>query len=398
MEESMATLRTLTAAGAPAELGFAHGRAFRDEITLITEERMRLATDPFWTGGRAASLDEVIALGSACLRAHEAWCPELVDELRGMAEATGLGLNELTIMNGFTDFVDLVAADPNAPARFAPDDPRSRDDDGGCTAFVVAAPATRDGRALIGQTWDMHSSATPHVLLADFAPEHLPRLLTFTLTGCVGMIGMNDAGVAVGINNILGADGRVGVHWPFVVRKMLAQRSVDRALGVLLEAPLSGAHNYILMGPDEEGEQVGYNIEATATRSYVTPVNSTFAHSNHCLVEPLQKRERPRKALSLTSTCNRLEQAERYLADHEGRIDVETLMAMTRLHEEDQMSICAHAHPTYDVESSGACLMRPESRELWALWGLPCQNEYERFVVGEALPQRAAVAPPIGAQ
>ena len=37
------------------------------------------------------------------------------------------------------------------------------------------------------------------------------------------MIGMNEQGVAVGINNLLDKGGRVGVHWVFVIRKMLAQ-------------------------------------------------------------------------------------------------------------------------------------------------------------------------------
>jgi isopenicillin-N N-acyltransferase-like protein len=45
------------------------------------------------------------------------------------------------------------------------------------------------------------------------------------------------------------------------------------------------------------------------------------------------------------------------------------------------LSVCAHVQPGYDVESSGACIMAPASRELWALWGNPCQNPYERFVV-----------------
>lgn len=386
----MAPLRTLTISGRPFELGYAHGRAFADEIRLITEERLRLATDPTWTGGRAASAEEVRSLGAACLRAHKIWCPELVDELRGMGEATGLGLSELVTMNGFTDFVDLVATDPAAPARLAPDDPRSRDDDGGCTAFVVGQGATREGRALIGQTWDMHSSATPHVLLLEVAPEGSPRALTFTLTGCVGMIGMNEAGVAVCINNLLGADGRPGVHWPFVVRRMLAETTVDRALAVLLDAPLSGGHNYALLGRDGEGALRGYNVEATATRTHVAPIESHFAHANHCLAQPLQEVERPRKPLSRTSSCNRLAQADAFLAARHGALDVETLMAMTRTHVEGEMSICAHMQPDYDIESSGACLMSPETGELWALWGLPCQNEYERFVVADGLPQRAA--------
>ncbi|MGL4648374.1 MAG: C45 family autoproteolytic acyltransferase/hydrolase, partial [Caldilineaceae bacterium] len=234
-------------------------------------------------------------------------------------------------------------------------------------------------------TWDMHATATPHVLLMEVAPLQGPRLLTFTLTGCVGMIGMNEAGIAVGINNLLGADGRVGVHWPFVVRRMLAEVTVERALEVLLQAPLAGAHNYVLMGRDDAGAWQGFNIEATATRTQVSRVSAFFAHSNHCLAPGLQERERPRKSLSLTSTCNRLEQAEQFLTAHDGAIDISTLMAMTRLHHGDEMSICAHVRPGYDVETSGACLMAPESGELWALWGLPCANEYERFVVADGL-------------
>jgi isopenicillin-N N-acyltransferase-like protein len=299
-----------------------------------------------------------------------------------MAEATGLGVNELVIMNGFTDFVDVVANDRHAPG-IGVSLESLRDDEGGCTAFIVDGSATADGRSLVGQTWDMHPSATPHVVLLDIQPDEGPALLTFTLTGCVGMIGMNEAGVAICINNLLGADGRPGVHWPYVVRRMLAERDVDGALRALTDAPLSGAHNYVLMGPDARGELCGYNVEATSTRTQVTAARGAFAHTNHCLVPDLQAVERPRKALSQESTCTRLEQAERFLGAQAGGITVETIMAMTRHHEPGAMSICAHARPTYDVESSGACIMAPQSRELWALWGLPCQNEYEHFVVGE---------------
>jgi isopenicillin-N N-acyltransferase-like protein len=387
----MPPLRVLAFHGAPYALGYQHGAAFAADIAALTEERLRLSTDPFWTGGRAASLAEVMALGAASLRAHKDYCPTLMEEMRGMADATGIGLNELVIMNGFTDFVDIVANSAHATPTGAPVD-RLVDDEGGCTAFVVDGSMTRDGHALIGQTWDMHSSATPYVIMLDLHPDDAPALLTFTITGCVGMIGMNEAGIAVGINNLLGADGRPGVHWPYVVRRMLAQTSVDAALDVLMQAPLSGAHNYVLMGPGGEGDwdgatgaQRGYNIEATATRRTVTPVeadNGYVAHTNHCLAADLQPMERPRKALSLESTCSRLDQAQAFLAEQRGRVDVASLMTMTRRHEEGAMSICAHAQPTYDVESSGACIMRPATRDLWALWGLPCQNDYEHFVVG----------------
>ncbi len=266
----------------------------------LTEERLRLACDPLWTGGQRATLDEVLRLGQACLVAHKRYCPELMAEMQGMADATGLGLNELVIMNGFTDFVDVVA-NPAVLGDHRRDGVvtgAASADGGGCTAFIVAPTAAADGHGYLGQTWDMHSTATPYVLMLDIRPDDGPALMTFTITGCVGMIGMNEHGVAVGINNLLGADGRIGVHWVYVVRKMLAQRTVTAALEVLRGAQLSGAHNYLLLGPDASGAVSGYNVEQMATRAHVTPVASIFAHTNHCLIADMVAVERPRKAVS----------------------------------------------------------------------------------------------------
>ena len=92
--------------------------------------------------------------------------------------------------------------------------------------------------------------------------------------------------------------------------------------------------------------------------------------------------ERPRKAVSQASTHARQAQASAYLGERAGRITVETLMALTRYHEGNDLSVCAHVQPGYDVESSGACIMAPGTGQLWALWGNPCQNAYEEFGVG----------------
>jgi isopenicillin-N N-acyltransferase-like protein len=381
-EKQMAPIRRLPLRGAPYDIGYAHGTAYARAIGELTEERLRLSCDPFWTGGQQATLAEVLALGEACLAHHAAFAPELMEEMRGMSDATGIGLNELVIMNGFTDFVDIVA-NPAALAHHRPTalQPGADFDGGGCTAFIVAPAAAGDGRGYLGQTWDMHSSATPYVVLLDIQPEDGPALLTFTITGCVGMIGMNEHGVAVGINNLLGADGRVGVHWVYVVRKMLAQRTVDDALAVLQTAHLSGAHNYLLLGPDDDGALRGYNVEQMATRSFVMPVDALYTHTNHCLIDEMAAVERPRKSVSQESTYARHGQASAYLGERSGQITVDTLMALTRFHD-GELSVCAHVQPGYGVESSGACIMAPATGELWALWGNPCQNEYELFQVG----------------
>lgn len=385
----MSHLRVLPLSGRPYEIGYAHGKAYAADIQLLTEERMRLATDPFWTGGRGATLAEVVALGKASLAAHEAYAPALMEEMRGMAEATGLDLAELVTMNGFTDFVDAVAALPSASSSVGNAENTDVLDAGGCTAFLVAPGASRDGTPWIGQTWDMHASATPHVILLDIAPAASPALLTFTITGCVGMIGINEYGVTVGINNLNGSDGRPGVHWVYVVRQMLAQRTFDAALRELKRARLSGAHNYLLMGYDEAGAVRGANIEAGSTRKVVTPLDDVLVHTNHCVTPEMNGFERARKGMALESTTTRLAQAERLLDAERGAITLESLQELTRYQEEGIFSICACTRPGYDVETSGAAIMSPATRELWAVWGQPNANPYERFAVRTSEPVAA---------
>ena len=159
----MAPIRRLLVRGAPYDIGYQHGKAYAHAIGELTEERLRLSCDPLWTGGQQATLAEVLELGEACLAHHETFAPELMTEMRGMSDATGIGVNELVIMNGFTDFVDIVA-NPAALAthRQRAVQPGEDFDGGGCTAFVVAPAVTGDGRGYLGQTWDMHSSATPY--------------------------------------------------------------------------------------------------------------------------------------------------------------------------------------------------------------------------------------------
>jgi isopenicillin-N N-acyltransferase-like protein len=72
----MAPIRRLLVRGAPYNIGYQHGKAYAREIGELTEERLRLSCDPFWTGGQQATLEEVLALGAVCLAHHAAFSPD----------------------------------------------------------------------------------------------------------------------------------------------------------------------------------------------------------------------------------------------------------------------------------------------------------------------------------
>lgn len=357
-------IRVLDVAGSPAEMGHRHGTTHADEIRSYAEERIRLVMAGTWSGG-PIDRSTVLDLAAACVPAHEAFAPALHEEMLAMADAAGISPAEAVVVGGFTDFVDTVRASLGGshPPEVAEDD---------CTAFIV--PDHRaDGAGFFGQTWDMHDSATDYVVLLRTAPTDAPAALVFTTTGCLGQIGMNELGVCVGINNLTAADGGIGVTWPSVVREALHQESAAAARDVILGADLAGGHNFMTFDADGDG----YNIEAMPTaRPVVALSDEALSHTNHTTVPLTQAVEGQRADALQASSHFRLETAEKEL-DRDG-ITADDLMALTA------GAVCQISKEPSHIESSGAAIMRPRTKEFWACWGLPTENDYQKVAFAGA--------------
>lgn len=224
---------------------------------------------------------------------------------------------------------------------------------------------------MLAQTWDMDTTATSHVVMLRIEPDEGPASLVFTTEGCIGQIGINEAGIAVGINNLTAADGRPGVTWPFVVRKALAQTSFEAAVECVLDAPLAGGHNYLMM--DRRGD--GVSIEAMPTVRHVTTVDGLVGHTNHCLAPDTKAVEGWRPPDLQESSRRRLSEAIELLSN--GDVDVEQVVTMLR----HESSICRRAAPPHHYETCGAVVMRPSTGEMWACWGIPADNDFEHFTI-----------------
>lgn len=351
-------IRVLDIGGTPAQMGTAHGTTYAAEIRRYADERIDLVCDGRWSGG-PLERGEVLAIAESMIPAHQAFDPDLHVEMEAMAAAAGLSVAEAIIVGGFTDFVDTVSAvtGGSAPTSVLEDD---------CTAVIV--PDERaDGAGFLAQTWDMHDTATDHVLLLRIQPDDGPAARVFTTTGCLGQIGMNSAGVCVGINNLNALDGRRGVAWTSVVRGMLRTSTAAEALDVLLGADLAGAHNFVIF--DRHGD--GYDVEAMpSVRPVVTLGTEPISHTNHVVDPDALTVQAPRDPEMQANSETRLRHAGELLA--EGPIDEHRIFALTR----DERAICQRARPPFHVESSGAAVMRPKSGDFWACWGRPAENDY----------------------
>ena len=355
----MQKLTRLVATGSPADVGRAHGTAFSKEIQQYVSDRVALSAL-----GTDLHRDAIISIAHNMLDAHAAYDADLYAEMLSMAHAAGITPEEAIIVGGYTDFIDTVRSVAGG----------SQFEDT-CTA-VITPDAQSDGAGFLAQTWDMHSSATPHVFILDVAASDDPRALVFTTHGTLGQIGMNDEGIAIGIANLTVTDGGYGVTWPFVVRKALKQRTFADALRCITDAPLAGAHNFLLF--DSQG--TGMSIEATPTATHVQTLRShALVHTNHCVGAETAAVEAERPEVLVRSSIDRIGQATELLSNTPHTVG--KLKDLFR----DERSICRFPDPTFGYESAGAAIMRPATGDFWACWGIPSQNKFEHFLLPHGL-------------
>jgi isopenicillin-N N-acyltransferase-like protein len=339
----------LEGASSPLERGRAHGRAWAAPIAEIARIRTRLVREQ----GGFRSDDDVLRLARRHLPILDAFDAPLAQELRGIAEGAGLDPAALVVLNHYTDLKDLHAA--------ALDEV---DDD--CSAIVAA---TVEG-ALLGQTWDMHGTAAPFVSMLH-VPAHdaRPEAWLLSIVGCLGMAGMNAHGVGVTINNLRSNDARVGLVWPAVVRRALAEPTAEDAARIVETAPLGSGHHYLVADATRAiGIETSGRLAERWKELSLANVGARFHHENHCLGTVVTKVS---SISPVSTTLERHAWLERSLTDRPlaGRDD---LWARLGSHDGYPRSICTHLATADAPDAMLTCAgiaMNLTQRRMWAVAG-----------------------------
>lgn len=336
----------------PKERGRVHGETFRGLIAELAELRLGLTVD----NGRFADEASVLRAAAAHVPLLAGFDGALLAELEGIAEGAGLDVPRLVVLNHYTDLKDL---DPAMVGGALGDAPKGEEED--CSAIYAQTP---EG-PLLGQTWDMHGSAQPYVSMMRVpGVPGGPGAWCLSIVGCLGMAGLNAAGVGVTINNLKSRDARVGVLWPALVRKALQQTNAIAARDVILGAPLGSGHHYLVADADD-----AFGIETSgAEKRLVFEGGDSFVHTNHCLDDEIDACTNANP----TSTTH-----ERYAALTAG-IEERAIASRGDLwsrfgsHEGYPRSVCTHlasVEAPHAMRTCGAVVMNLADQDAWAISG-----------------------------
>jgi isopenicillin-N N-acyltransferase-like protein len=185
------------------------------------------------------------------LPAIERHTPDLLEEVRGIAEGAG------------TDFavtlaIQLSDEEPWFRRRIKLETTAGR----GCTAIGVDVGS--DAPTLIAQNMDMPKWSDGHQVLVDITDDVSgTRALVFTLAGKLSLNGLNAHGVGICCNGLSQLDHSPdGLPEDFVVRGFLTRKSLEDGLDFMRSIRHASGQNYVVGGPGARA----VNIEVSAER------------------------------------------------------------------------------------------------------------------------------------
>lgn len=378
----MADLPLLELGADPHQRGLLHGQTMAGAIRDNLETYLRR----FETGG--VSREAAQAEGVTWVEVIASHSPEYAEEMRGLAEGSGLPLSDIAMLNARYEIIYSVfggEAEAVAGRGAEPD---------GCTSFGALPEATASGHTLIGQNWDWLSGIKGRTLILRVRRPEKPDFVGFTEAGIVGCkMGVNEAGIGLVVNGLVSdEDGRTPYQKAFHLRcrEVLDAWTMDKALLALIESDRVGSANVMLGHAD--GEVI--DIEASPRdANYLYPQDGLITHANH-FVHPKSVASRFERITP--STLYRAARLDRLLRRHLGRLETAHFEDALRDHFSRPASICRHEDPTQPEAKRGcsvtSAIIDLSARTLYATDGPPCENPYQAFSLAAPEARRESAA------
>ncbi|MFC6086563.1 C45 family autoproteolytic acyltransferase/hydolase [Sphaerisporangium aureirubrum] len=291
--------------------------------------------------------------------------PASLAEIHGIADGAGV------------EPADVLALNTRSEIMFAARDGSPRPLPAGeCTSFAVLPEAAATGGLVMGQNWDWLGHARRTAVLLRVRRDDGPGFVTLVEAGLLAKVGMNEDGVGLCTNTLIGDgdEGRLGVPYHLLLRSVLDSSSGAEAAARVAGADRAGSANYLI------GDTTGFvrDLETTPTRGAarvgeIAPTGGVLAHANHFLSpgltgQDVYLRGKPHSLVRQRNITGGLAAL--------GRPDVPGLQATLADHRDAPDSVCQHpresTHPIERTETIAGVVMEVDRGVMHLAAGPPC--------------------------
>jgi hypothetical protein len=230
----------LRLSGTPREMGYQHGAALKAQIRFLHREYYE------------AMVERVV--GEAGLnewaKAAEPFIPEAYrEEMRGLAEGSGLTYDEVLVINTMVDRFQNVL----------------------CSTVAASGDATKDGEVYFGRNLDFpgRNILQRATVVLVFEPEGGTPLAAVTWPGLLGVLsGMNGNGVAGATMQIhKGRELRPGLPYMLMYRQALeGARTKEDVFASISKAKRTCPNNFMVVDATGAADAIEYDPESVVRR------------------------------------------------------------------------------------------------------------------------------------
>ena len=337
--------------GSSREIGLKRGQIFRDSLTSLAGDLL-----PCYVGEKR---DEHEKIAKRMRRDLEETFPQFAEELKGVAEGSGLSEQEVFMLDAWWENVAY-------PARFPSN----------CTCLAFTKSNVGP---IMGQTADI--GRTPYFVMVLIKPK---KGYSFLSTLRVDMLGagrsVNEKGLCMGGGTVGVKDRGEGLSRPAVMRAVIQGcANVEEAVNLLKDIRMgrSTGENILLL--DASGNAAV--VEKSTTKWEVRkPKNGGICVTNHFVTNAMKDVNAISKEGLERYSEARFERLMHFIKTGD-RIDaVKSFKEILRSH--GFGGLCYHGDPwPYPASTQFANIILPEQREMLVSspMGPPCQSQFIRF-------------------
>jgi len=347
-------LQLIEVKGTWREIGRQYGEACPEKIKKHVELYVARMNALYKADKKA-----ILAKAQKFVKPAEEYAPECIEEIKGIAEGAKVSFEEaffLNVAHELEEYYPLLA--------------------GGCTSFACSGEATKNGETIIGQNCDWIPEMEFVILRAQ--PTEGPKSLLFSWAGGLAIRGINSCGLGLQANLLLSKTSGVGVPFFVLHQKVLQQKNIADAIGVIFNASKTGSWNYLVASA--EGDIV--DVEATKDDiNCLFPENGIITHANCHLTERFKSLDI--NGMLFPDSYLRAERLKTLMGRHHGELSIDVMKELMQDHNDYPDSICRHVDvvgpPEQYLYTAASLISVPAEGKMYVTNGNPCENEYVEY-------------------
>jgi hypothetical protein len=286
------------------------------------------------------------------LPAIKKWTPDLLDEVKGISEASGVTYKTIFAFQLWDEYWWYSR---NKAAGF-PIPERQH-----CT---IGGVFNQKGLpSILGTNMDLPGWTDGFGVILDIRyPKSSLRSHIFTAAGYLGACGLNNRAVGQSANTVLQLNCHPGgLPCVYIIRGILEKTDFTNAVRFLHEVRHASGQNYFIGGPDEVAS---FECSANKVSRYIPyPGANVVYHTNHPLVnddrgdyEAISKKSSNIEERTPSNSEIRLQAMEKRLKNSKGLITVDTFKDALASQDDPANSVC-HMKPEKGKGNGQRCLI-----------------------------------------